>query len=314
MTRSSRGFALIGMLATAVLLATGCASTVGGTPAAAPVPSEGPGSDPVAWADRVCEAVLSFAVPATSAPDFTATSNLPAVQQTVSAYLGAVVTGAQQGREQLAEVGRAPESAGDDAVGRAQSAMEALARGLRRDQGLGRRRERERPRRLRGHPGSGRVEAVGGRPAQPARRPRGGAAPAAGGRARGAVSAVDRAGGERAAVSRSARPIPLIERVFYSARRVAAVAVLRGGAAAAGRPIWRGCSAGRARSSGSGPGTRPGCRSSCPTRPGPPRSPPRARRPASRSTTVRTESGATALRTAFRCDLVELARRGRGVR
>ena len=116
------------MLATAVLLTTGCASTVGGTPRRrAPVPSEGPGSDPVAWADRVCEAVLSFAVPATSAPDFTATSNLPAVQQTVSAYLGAVVTGAQQGREQLAEVGRAPESAGDDAVGRAQSAMEALA-------------------------------------------------------------------------------------------------------------------------------------------------------------------------------------------
>jgi hypothetical protein len=132
MTRSSRGFALIRMLTTAavvvaVLLTAGCASTVGGTPAAAPVPSDGPGSDPVAWADRVCEAVLSFAVPATSAPDFTATSDLPAVQQTVSAYLGTVVTGAQQGREQLAEVGRAPESAGDDAVGRAQSAMEALA-------------------------------------------------------------------------------------------------------------------------------------------------------------------------------------------
>jgi hypothetical protein len=133
MTRSSRrGFALIRMLITAalvvaVLLTAGCASTVGGTPAAAPVPSEGPGSDPVAWADRVCEAVLSFAVPATSAPDFTATSDLPAVQQTVSAYLGTVVMGAQQGRAQLAEVGRAPESAGDDAVGRAQSAMEALA-------------------------------------------------------------------------------------------------------------------------------------------------------------------------------------------
>jgi hypothetical protein len=132
MTRSSRGFALIGKLTTAafvvaVLLTAGCASTVGGSPAAAPVPSEGPGSDPVAWADRVCEAVLSFAVPATSAPDFTTTSDLPAVQQTVSAYLGTVVTGAQQGRKQLAEVGRAPESAGDDAVGRAQSAMEALA-------------------------------------------------------------------------------------------------------------------------------------------------------------------------------------------
>jgi uncharacterized protein YjbJ (UPF0337 family) len=129
MTRSyRRGSALIGMLVTAVLLTAGCTTTVGGAPAAdpAPVPAEGPGSDPVAWADRVCEAVLSFAAPATSAPDFSATSDLPAVQRTVSAYLGTVVTGARQGRAQLAEVGKAPEPAGDEAVGRAQSAMGAL--------------------------------------------------------------------------------------------------------------------------------------------------------------------------------------------
>ncbi len=128
MTRSCRrGSALIGVLI-AVLLVAGCTATVDGTPTAeaAPAPAEGPGSDPVAWADRVCEAVLSFAVPATSAPDFATTSDLPAVQRMVSAYLRTVVTGAQQGRARLAEVGRAPEPAGDDAVGRAQSAMEAL--------------------------------------------------------------------------------------------------------------------------------------------------------------------------------------------
>jgi hypothetical protein len=125
---SGRGPALIGLLATAMLLIAGCTSTVGGTPAAdpAPAPTEGPGSDPVAWTDRACEAVLRFAAPATSAPDFTATPDLPAIQRTVSAYLGTVVTGAKQGRAQLAQVGRAPEPAGDEAVGRAQSAMGAL--------------------------------------------------------------------------------------------------------------------------------------------------------------------------------------------
>jgi hypothetical protein len=138
MTRSSRRRpGLIGMLATAAFLVTalltaGCTTTVGGTPAAntAPVPSEGPGSDPVAWADRVCEAVLSFAVPATSPPNLTQTSDLPAVQRAVSAYLSTVVTGAQRGREQLAEVGGAPEPAGDDAARRAEAALGALEEDL----------------------------------------------------------------------------------------------------------------------------------------------------------------------------------------
>jgi hypothetical protein len=121
------------MLATAAfvvaaLLTAGCTTTVGGTAAAntAPVPSDGPGSDPIAWADRVCEAVLSFAVPATSPPDFSRTSNLPAVQRAVSSYLSTVVTGAQQGQAQLAEVGRAPEPGGDEATRRAQDALGTL--------------------------------------------------------------------------------------------------------------------------------------------------------------------------------------------
>jgi hypothetical protein len=128
-TRSfRRGSALVGVLAGAALLTAGCTATVGGAPAAdtAPVPAEGPGSDPVAWADRVCEAVLSFAVPATSPPDFSRTSDLPAVQRTVSSYLDAVITGAQQGQERLADVGRAPEPGGDEAARGAQDALEAL--------------------------------------------------------------------------------------------------------------------------------------------------------------------------------------------
>ncbi len=129
MTRSfRRGSALVGFLAGAALLTAGCTATVGGRPAAdtAPVPTEGPGSDPVAWSDRVCGAVLSFAVPATSAPDYSRTSDLPAVQRTVSSYLDTVIAGAQQGQARLADVGRAPEPGGDEAARRAQDALRAL--------------------------------------------------------------------------------------------------------------------------------------------------------------------------------------------
>lgn len=131
--RSWRGSAPIRMLAAAtfvvtVALTAGCTTTVGGTPTAdtAPVPSEGPGSDPVAWADRACEAALSFAVPATSAPDFSRTSDLPALQRAVSSYLGTVISGARQGKAQFAEVGKAPEPGGDDAARRAKDALGAV--------------------------------------------------------------------------------------------------------------------------------------------------------------------------------------------
>ncbi|OZM82114.1 hypothetical protein [Pseudonocardia sp. MH-G8] len=128
MTRSPRGPALVGALIAAVMVTAGCTTTLDGAPIAdpAPAPAEGPGSDPVAWADRVCGAVLSFATPATSAPDFTASADLPAVQREFSEYLGGVVTGVRQGKAQLAEVGMAPEPAGDDAVSRAVAELDAL--------------------------------------------------------------------------------------------------------------------------------------------------------------------------------------------
>jgi hypothetical protein len=106
----------------------GCTSSVGGNPTAdpAPAPTEGPGSDPVVWVDRVCGAVLSFAVPATAAPDFSRSKDLPAVQRTVSEYLGSVVAGVQQGRAQLGAVGQSPVHGGDEAIGRTESAMQFL--------------------------------------------------------------------------------------------------------------------------------------------------------------------------------------------
>lgn len=131
MARSSRPRpAVIGALVAAVLVTAGCTTTLDGDPAAdpAPVPTEGPGSDPVAWADRLCEGVLSFTVPATSPPDFSGSTDLPALQRVSSDYLGAVVSGAQQGRQQLAAIGRAPEPAGDAAVDRAETALQGLER------------------------------------------------------------------------------------------------------------------------------------------------------------------------------------------
>jgi hypothetical protein len=106
----------------------GCSSTVAGSATADPdpAPAEGPGSDPVAWSDRLCGAVLSFLVPATTPPDFAATGDLPAVQRTFSDHLGTVVAGVQQGRVQLGSVGRAPHAVGDEAVGRAITAMERI--------------------------------------------------------------------------------------------------------------------------------------------------------------------------------------------
>jgi hypothetical protein len=128
MTRSTR----IALAATAALVGAaalaGCTTTVTGTAGAdpAPTPTEGPGSDPVAWADRLCGAVMSFAVPATTPPAIPQGADLPTVKQAVSDYLGTVLNGVQQGREQLGSVGRSPVQGGDDAVGRAQSALEFL--------------------------------------------------------------------------------------------------------------------------------------------------------------------------------------------
>ncbi|OLT14011.1 hypothetical protein BJF78_20605 [Pseudonocardia sp. CNS-139] len=119
---------LVAVLLTAMAGLCACTSTVGGSPVAdpAPAPTEGPGSDPVAWVDQVCGAVLSFAVPATAAPDFSRTEDLPAVQRTVSDYLGSVVAGVQAGRTRLGTVGRSPVQGGDEAIGRTESAMQFL--------------------------------------------------------------------------------------------------------------------------------------------------------------------------------------------
>ncbi|HEV7470600.1 MAG: hypothetical protein JWP64_3860 [Pseudonocardia sp.] len=102
----------------ALLFGGGCSSVVAGVPAAdpAPQPTEGPGSDPVAWVDRVCGAVLTYTTPALSAPDFAGRLDLPTIKQRLSDYLGSTVTGLEQSQTQLGAVGRSPVSGGDETV------------------------------------------------------------------------------------------------------------------------------------------------------------------------------------------------------
>lgn len=130
MSRSNVPVQLVSTIvsALAALAIAGCSTTVAGKPAPdpAPAPSEGPGSDPVAWTDRLCGAVVSFASPAAAKPDYNAAGDLPAVKRTFTDYLAGVVTGVQKGRARLGTIGRSPIPGGDEIVGKAQSALTFL--------------------------------------------------------------------------------------------------------------------------------------------------------------------------------------------
>ena len=122
-----RRLALVAVLS-AVLLGTGCTATVAGTPAAdpAPAPTEGPGSDPVLWVDRVCGSLLTFTGPALAQPQFGDTPNLPGIKQKLTDYLNSIITGLQQSRAQLGQVGRSPVGGGDEAVARINDVLTKL--------------------------------------------------------------------------------------------------------------------------------------------------------------------------------------------
>jgi hypothetical protein len=112
----------------AVLLGSGCTATVAGTPAAdpAPAPTEGPGSDPVLWVDRVCGSLLTFTGPALTQPQFGDAPSLPGIKQKLTDYLGGILTGLQQSRTQLGAVGRSPVGGGDEAVVRINDVLAKL--------------------------------------------------------------------------------------------------------------------------------------------------------------------------------------------
>jgi hypothetical protein len=122
-----RRLALAAVLS-AVLLGTGCTATVSGTPTAdpAPAPTEGPGSDPVLWVDRVCGSLLTFTGPALAQPQFGDSPNLPGIKQKLTDYLNGIITGLQQSRSQLGQVGRSPVGGGDEAVTRINDVLTKL--------------------------------------------------------------------------------------------------------------------------------------------------------------------------------------------
>jgi hypothetical protein len=106
------------------LLGTGCTMAVDGTAVAdpAPAPTEGPGSDPVAWVDRVCGAQLSYTTPALQEPEFE-DADLASIKKRLSDYLAALATGVQESRTQLGEVGSSPVEGGDEVVARAEGTL-----------------------------------------------------------------------------------------------------------------------------------------------------------------------------------------------
>ncbi|MGH3569059.1 MAG: hypothetical protein ACRDRH_24155 [Pseudonocardia sp.] len=127
MRRTTR-LALLAAVLTTALVGTGCTTTVPGIPAAdpAPVPTEGPGSDPVAWAGRLCASLLTVKRPLLVKPDYGATPDLRSIQREFSSYLGDVITGTQQSRAELATLGRSPVTGGDEAVARLDGALNRL--------------------------------------------------------------------------------------------------------------------------------------------------------------------------------------------
>lgn len=100
----------------AVLLGGGCSSVVTGAaaPDPRPAPTEGPGSDPVVWTDKVCGSLLTFVRPAMSQPDFAGASDLASIKKLLSDYLGSIVTGIEQARSQLQSAGASPVTGGDE--------------------------------------------------------------------------------------------------------------------------------------------------------------------------------------------------------
>jgi hypothetical protein len=119
---------MVAAVLSAVLLGSGCTASVSGTPTAdpAPAPTEGPGSDPVLWVDRVCGSLLAFTGPALSQPQFGDSADLPAIKQKLSSYLDGIVGGLQKSRDQLKGVGRSPVGGGDEAVARIDDVLEKL--------------------------------------------------------------------------------------------------------------------------------------------------------------------------------------------
>ncbi|HXV93856.1 MAG TPA: hypothetical protein VD813_11200 [Pseudonocardia sp.] len=114
MRRTTRLVSLAVLLGT--LLLGGCANVVQGIPSVdpAPAPTEGPGSDPVTYADRLCGALLVSVTAVQNVPDFSGAGDLAGIRRTVLDYLDTALADIRRGRDDLAAAGRSPVSGGDE--------------------------------------------------------------------------------------------------------------------------------------------------------------------------------------------------------
>ncbi|MFP5020903.1 hypothetical protein [Pseudonocardia phyllosphaerae] len=99
----------------AAFLAAGCSTTVVGTaaPDPAPRPTSGVGSDPVAWSDKVCGALVSYYRPLTARPDYSG-ADLPGIKGRLADYLSKLSGGIGDGQKQLQAAGDSPVTGGDE--------------------------------------------------------------------------------------------------------------------------------------------------------------------------------------------------------
>ena len=263
-----RRLALAAVLS-AVLLGTGCTATVSGTPTAdpAPAPTEGPGSDPVLWVDRVCGSLLTFTGPALAQPQFGDSPNLPGIKQKLTDYLNGIITGLQQSRSQLGQVGRSPVGGGDEAVTRINDVLTKLETDITAAKAKVDSADPDDPQEFLATITD--AETQLGKISAPDALADLSASP----RLQKAAAKAANCQQLSAQNSSHARLTGLsdLERVFYGAPRVprvTAVALLRRRPRRRGRATSRACCAARDRSCASAPVTPHGCRSCSPTPPG----------------------------------------------
>lgn len=115
----------------ALLLATGCTTTVPGSAApapsapAAPAPA-GATTDSVRWTDGVCGALLPFVRTAGKPPQLTAAGDPAALARSISGYLGEGAAAADSALTGIAQVGPSPVAGGDQVVTRLTGTLTAF--------------------------------------------------------------------------------------------------------------------------------------------------------------------------------------------
>lgn len=115
--------ALLAALAAAVLILTGCSTSVTGSPGG--VAAQLPTTDPVVWMDRICGSLLSFQATLKTAPPSTG-DDPRATATSISAFLGRSETAIDKSLADLDAAGPSPVAGGDAAVAQLKSTLTTI--------------------------------------------------------------------------------------------------------------------------------------------------------------------------------------------